>query len=214
MKIHSIFGISLSNLGRLGFVGLSLITLVFAGVLNSCSSGSVTGTSAGTSANGSVTIMSQRDTDGDGIIDLDDYDDDNDGISDSSDEDDDNDGIHDDDESDCDNDGTIDDHDDDYVEIYGVVSSVGDKSFILYGYTIVVDGETRYESEYENSFGFDSISTGMYLEVEGVLTGDRTVLAREVEQEDDDSSDDDHDDDYYDDGSSDGDDDSSDDDLS
>lgn len=192
---------------RIAWLGIALFGFLLVGVLSSCNSGSVSGTSASTTASGSVMQMSQRDTDGDGIIDLSDSDDDNDSIPDSLDSDDDNDGIDDDDECDSDNDGVIDDHDDDYLEIHGTVSAVGTDSFVLYGYTIVVDQHTRYESEYGSSFGFADIAVGMRLEVEGTVVDGGDVLAREVEMEsdhdddddpyDDDDDDDDEDDDGY-----------------
>lgn len=188
-----------NSFGTAAAIGLFLLMLVLTAALSSCGSsggGSITGPAGPT---GSITIMSQRDTDRDGVIDLSDPDDDNDGLPDVSDDDDDNDGTNDEDEMDSDDDGVINDHDDDYVEITGLVSSVGDESFVLYGYTVMVDNKTKYESDDGLPFGFDDITVDMRLEAEGVMVNDTTMMADEVERDD---NDDDSDDDDSDDGTS------------
>ncbi len=134
---------------------------------------------------GSFLRMSERDTDRDGMIDLNDDDDDNDGLDDDQDGDDDNDGIADEDEADWDDDGTIDDHDDDFVEIRGFISSIGDSEFVVFGHRIVVTDSTRLRGDDNQPITFGDLIVGMEVEVHGALMEDGSVIAVEVEVEDD-----------------------------
>jgi len=168
------------------------LSLVAAGVLSSCMQpeGALLGVSSG-KEQGSILIMSERDTDRDSLRDLVDPDDDNDKETDDVDVDDDDDGIMDADEVDHDGDGTIDDHDDDYAEIKGIVTAVGETTFILFGYTVVTDEDT----EYDDISGFAAITIGMCLEVEGTMLDEQRIHACEVEADDDDDGDDTEEDD-------------------
>lgn len=168
-----------------GTMGLLLVILAFVVVASSCSSDTVNGPAASASTDtGSFLRMSQRDTDGDGILDLDDADDDNDGVLDEDDADDDNDGILDDDEEDTDGDDVLDDHDDDYVELRGRIDSIGSDSFVAFGFTVLVDADTRIEGDNHRPLEFADLAEGMLVEVHGGLNDDTTILARKVEVED------------------------------
>jgi hypothetical protein len=166
-------------------LGVMIALLAFVVAASSCSSDSVSGPPANAGdPTGSFTRMSQRDTDGDGILDVSDSDDDNDGIDDDEDVDDDNDGILDEDEQDSDDDGILDDNDDDYVELKGKITSMGTNSFVAYGFTVLTDDDTRIEGDNHEQLQFSDLSVGTFVEVEGILNDDSTILAREVEIED------------------------------
>ena len=83
------------------------------------------------------------------------------------------------------------DDDDGEMELRGFVESTGVSSLIVSGRTVTVDEMTEILGRQNQPIALSDIATGAFVEVEGWMQADGSVLAKKVKLEDDDDEDED-----------------------
>ena len=86
----------------------------------------------------------------------------------------------------------LDDDDDFEVEFKGLIESIdpGASSMVIGGRQVATNAFTRFEGEDDASLVFGDFSVGQFVEVEGILQSDGSILAKKIELEDDEHEDD------------------------
>jgi hypothetical protein len=98
-------------------------------------------------------------------------------------------------EGDVQPDGTIsarkikmEDRADDEVELRGTIESLGTDTIMVEGITFAVNAQTMVLDNDNNPMAFGDLSTGQFVEIEGDIQADGTLVARKIKLEDDDQA--------------------------